>query len=96
MSATAGGLSTSSVNNSSAPTSPENSSRETIAEIEKILLDDISGADFLVSLFWGAMSSFRHDSILRPFPPDYIESTRQERTEGSREIEGEKDIEGLV
>jgi len=95
--------STSGPNHSDSQTSSSNNvngavadSNETVESILKILRDDFSGADFLVSLFWAAMSSFRHDSILRPFPSDYIEGHRLERSEGSREMEGEKDIEGLV
>ena len=34
---------------------------------------DIMAADFIVSMFWSAMTSFRHDSILRPFPEDFID-----------------------
>ena len=77
----------------------ENSSISSAARTENIskyLHNDISGADCLVSLFWAAMNSFRHDSILRPFPSDYVEGPRVERVEGGREAEGEKDIEGLV
>ncbi len=31
------------------------------------------GCDFLLSLFWAAMSSYRHDTLLRPYPPMYRE-----------------------
>lgn len=61
--------------------------------ISKHLHEDILGADFLVCLFWAAMNSFRHDSILRPFPSAYVEGAA---SEGGREVEGVKDIEGLV
>lgn len=71
------------------PTSPHDN-------ISQHLQQDILGADFLVSLFWAAMNSFRHDSILRPFPSAYVQSVESERSEGGREVEGEKDIEGLV
>ena len=73
---------------------------------------DILAAEFLVGLFWSATNSFRHDSILRPFPPMYVEggdgegnegaeeSRREESEEtepqGGREGDKNKDIEGLV
>ena len=59
------------------------------ATISEHLKHDILAADFLVSLFWSAMDSFRHDSILRPFPTTYLE-------DAGSEGEGVKDIEGLV
>lgn len=45
---------------------------------------DLLATDFLTSLFWAAMSSFRHDTILRPFPPMFLSE------------EGHKDISGVV
>ena len=64
-----------------------------IRNISKHLQEDILGADFLVGLFWSAMNSFRHDSILRPFPSSYVVGGG---SEGGREVEGEKNIEELV
>ena len=66
--------------------SPSTHSVDTVA---RQLQRDILGGDFLVSLFWSAMNSFRHDSILRPFPPMFVESL-------SEEEEGHKDIESVV
>lgn len=64
-------------------------SKKTIAEQ---LHSDILAAEFLVSLFWSATNSFRHDSILRPFPSFFIEGgVGGEVAEG-----GHKDIDGLV
>ena len=34
---------------------------------------DPLAADFLVSIFWSAMTSFRHDTVLRPFPPAFVD-----------------------
>ena len=33
---------------------------------------DLLAADFLAAMFWSAMSGFRHDTILRPFPPTFL------------------------
>lgn len=59
------------------------------AIISKLRQDSL-GAEFLVNIFWSAMNSFRHDSILRPFPPMFVEENSEE------EGEGKKDIEALV
>ncbi len=70
------------------------SQQKTIAEQ---LHENILEGDLLVSLFWSAMSSFRHDSILRPFPPMFVESGGDGGDGGGgNEVEGKKDIEGLV
>lgn len=71
--------------------------QETIAEV---LQRDLLSAEFLLALFWSAMSSFRHDSILRPFPPMFLEGRVEAEPEGvgensSRREEEQKDIEGL-
>lgn len=73
------------------PTSPQ----ETINEV---LQRDILSAEFLMALFWSAMNSFRHDSILRPFPAMFLEDRVEtaERSERSEREEQKKDIEGLV
>ena len=65
------------------------SSRQHVMEdlhgnIHEHLQRDILAADFLTSVFWSAMSSFRHDTILRPFPPMFLTG------------EVHKDIEGVV
>ena len=49
-----------------------------------LLQRDLLAADFLTTIFWAAMSSFRHDTVLRPFPPSFLQGTDQ------------KDIEELV
>lgn len=48
---------------------------------------DILAAEFLVGLFWSATNSFRHDSILRPFPPMYVEGGGGVEGEGSEGAE---------
>ncbi len=68
---------------------------------------DILAAEFLVGLFWSATNSFRHDSILRPFPSMFIEgggvggegvegAGEDTEPQGGREGDKNKDIEGLV
>ena len=37
------------------------------------LASDITSADMRWSLFISALESYRHDSILRPFPSAYVE-----------------------
>lgn len=75
---------------------PPATHQETITEV---LQRDILSAEFLLALFWSAMNSFRHDSILRPFPSMFLESVGAEagmRSERSEREEQKKDIEGLV
>lgn len=71
---------------------PSTSSWQTITEV---LQRDILGAEFLVALFSSAMNSFRHDSILRPFPTMFMEGGAESSERSERE-EQKKDIEGLV
>ena len=74
---------------------PPSSPQETTNEV---LQRDILAAEFLMALFWSAMNSFRHDSILRPFPAMFLEDQVEaaERSERSEREEQKKDIEGLV
>ena len=39
------------------------------AYVKKKLTQDLQAADFQWSLFVAALHSYRHDSVLRPFPP---------------------------
>lgn len=71
---------------------PSLTPQETITEV---LERDILGAEFLMALFSSAMNSFRHDSILRPFPTMFLESDGAESGERSEREELKKDIEGL-
>ena len=43
------------------------------ATVPEQIHSDILAAEFLVGLFWSATNSFRHDSILRPFPAMFLE-----------------------
>ena len=63
-----------------------------VRSLSGVIDRDIMAADFLVSIFWSAMTSFRHDSILRPFPPGFNDEV------GDRNIapHAHKDIEKLV
>ena len=45
---------------------------------------DAFAADLQISLFMSALHNYRHDSLLRPFPPGYLHEN------------GEKNIEALV
>ena len=40
--------------------------------VRSLLEHDLLAADFLAAMFWSAMSGFRHDTILRPFPPAFV------------------------
>ncbi|XP_065836845.1 protein mono-ADP-ribosyltransferase PARP16-like [Oscarella lobularis] len=42
------------------------------------LEDDPSAADFAISAFQSALLSYRHDSILRPFPPQYMQGEERD------------------
>ena len=66
--------------------------------ISEQLERDFLSAEFLAGLFWSAMNSFRHDSILRPFPPFFLEDRAEGASTDGGRPEGEelKDIEGLV
>ena len=59
----------------------EESTRDRV--LARLKFDPIA-ADTRLSLFVAACESYRHDSILRPFPPFYVKE------------DGRKDIEGLV
>ena len=48
------------------------------------LSSDLPASDCLVTLFLSALTSYRHDTILKPFPPDFVLK------------DGSKDIDGLV
>ena len=40
-------------------------------DLREKLRNESQGSDFLVSMLWAAMTSYRHDTVLRPFPPKY-------------------------
>ena len=65
---------------------------ENVHSLSGVIDRDIMAADFLVSVFWSAMTSFRHDSILRPFPPGFID----EVGDRNKAPHAHKDIEKLV
>ncbi|XP_019855808.1 PREDICTED: mono [ADP-ribose] polymerase PARP16-like [Amphimedon queenslandica] len=54
-----------------------------VNELREALSKDMAGCDCLLSLFWSALSSYRHDTVLRPYPNQFILSN------------GDKDIDGL-
>lgn len=78
---------------SSSSVSTEAQETETVREqLQRNLL----AAEFLVGIFWSAANSFRHDSIVRPFPPMFVEGGAG--SSGGEVVEGQgwKDIEGVV
>ena len=49
--------------------------------VRSLLERDLLAADFLAAMFWSAMSGFRHDTILRPFPPAFVEEQEHKNIE---------------
>ena len=49
-----------------------------VHSLSGVIDGDIMAADFLVSVFWSAMTSFRHDSLLRPFPPVFVDDRNKD------------------
>ena len=64
------------------------SEEKDVAEVKSRVLSrisaDLSACDCLVALFHSAASSYRHDTVLKPFPPVFVMK------------DGTKDIDGLV
>ena len=54
------------------------------------LSTDMPASDCLVSLFWSALSNYRHDTVLRPFPSQYI------LTDGTKDVDGLVSYKGSV
>lgn len=52
-------------------------------EIFSLLDNDPTASDFLISLLWAAATNYKHDTLLRPFPSQYIK-------------EEQKDVDALV
>lgn len=48
------------------------------------LTKDPPASDCLVTLFWSALTSYRHDTVLRPFPQMFLFK------------DGNKDVDGMV
>lgn len=67
-----------------APPPPASSFQFKVNELCDALSKDLSACDCLLSLFWSALSSYRHDTVLRPYPNQFILTN------------GDKDIDGLV
>ncbi len=61
---------------------------EGVTEVKSRVLSrlaiDFPACDCLVTLFHSALSGYRHDTVLKPFPSDFIMD------------DGTKDIDGLV
>ena len=46
-------------------------------EIWRIFRRDPRATEFMVNLVWVACRSYRHDTVLRPFPNSYVDSRGQ-------------------
>ena len=53
-------------------------------EVKRSLERDQRASDFLLGVFWAALSSYRHDTVLRPYPSEFVLS------------DGSKDVDRLV
>lgn len=51
-----------------------------------LLQRDLLAADCLTTIFWAAMSSFRHDTVLRPFPPLFLQGAEHKDIEKLRAV----------
>uniref|UniRef100_V5HDU1 Poly [ADP-ribose] polymerase n=1 Tax=Ixodes ricinus TaxID=34613 RepID=V5HDU1_IXORI len=51
--------------------SPQNS--DALGDVLKILAEDLPAADLQWSLFVAALRSYRYDTVLRPFPADFVD-----------------------
>jgi len=56
-----------------------------LAAVRKRIEDDLLVSDLLWSLLIAAMSSYRHDSVLKPFPPMYRKSSHQHNMNSSHD-----------
>ncbi|XP_074650599.1 protein mono-ADP-ribosyltransferase PARP16-like [Tubulanus polymorphus] len=46
-------------------------------DLDKALSDDTESVDFLWSLFFSALRSYKHDTLVRPFPPQFSTSNNE-------------------
>jgi hypothetical protein len=53
------------------------------SQLASALREDSLACDLMISIFQSAVNSYKHDSVLRPFPPSYA-------------AVGEKDVDSLV
>ena len=53
-------------------------------EVRELIQRDPRACEFMLGLFWAALSSYRHDTVLRPFPPEFVLADKS------------KDVDGLV
>lgn len=47
-------------------------------EVISLLDNNPTSADFLISILWAASKSYKHDTLLRPFPPQYIKEEQKD------------------
>ena len=43
-----------------------------------LLDNDPSSSDFLISILWAAATNYKHDTLLRPFPQQYIREEQKD------------------
>lgn len=48
------------------------------SEIISLVDNDPFSADFLISILWAAATNYKHDTLLRPFPPQYIREEQKD------------------
>ena len=61
-----------------------NANEEVKTRVISSLKTDLPACDCLVTLFHTALASYRHDTVLKPFPQEFVMK------------DGNKDIDGLV
>ena len=62
----------------------EEMKQELKSQLVSALTKDLSASDCLVALFWSALTNYRHDTVLRPFPQMFLLK------------DGNKDVDGMV
>ena len=48
--------------------------------VKRRIKEDILSSDLLTSIFVAAVFSYRHDTVVRPFPPMYLDHDRAPTT----------------
>ena len=61
-------------------------------EVYQRLICDLTSCDFLLSVFWAAMTSYRHDTVLRPFLPDFVLADKTKDVEALVSMKSNVDI----
>lgn len=48
-------------------------------EFASLLDKDPLSTDLLVSLLWAAAANYKHDTLVRPFPPQYLKNDHEQK-----------------